>query len=94
MDTHLMVRNIETSITVEELQKLFAQAGDIRSVHLPHGTLDERSRGFAFITMTTQNEADRAVSMFNEFNMKGSTMQVCLTMPRKQRGFDPAARPG
>ena len=91
MDTHLMVRNIETSITAEELRKLFEQAGDVRSVHLPHGTAEARSRGFAFITMTTQNEADRAVSMFNEFNLKGSNMHVSLTMPRKQRGFDPVA---
>lgn len=67
MDTYLMVRNIETSITVEELRKLFEQAGDVRRVHLPHGSMEERSRGFAFITMSTQNAADRAVSMFNEF---------------------------
>lgn len=88
-----MVRNIETSITVDELRKLFEQAGDVRSVHLPHGTAEDRSRGFAFITMSTQNEADRAVSMFNRFLLKGLDMHVTLTMPRKQRGFDPAAEP-
>jgi nucleolin len=87
MDTDLTVRNLETSITTEELRGLFAQAGEVSSIRLPDGIRERTSRGFAYITMTSQNEADRAVNMFDSFILKGQPLHVSLTFPRKQRGL-------
>ena len=45
------------------------------------------SKGFAFITMSSQNEADKAVSMFNSYSFDDRELRVDLVKPREQRGF-------
>lgn len=87
MEVKISVRNLSRSTTHEELTTLFARAGEVTSVDL---VMDDRrniARGFAFITMSTQNEADKAVSMFNTYSLDQHQLKVDLVRHRQQRGF-------
>ena len=86
MEAKISVRNLSRSTTHEELTTLFARAGEVTSVDL---VMDDRrniARGFAFITMSTQNEADKAVSMFNAYSLDQRQLKVDLVRHRQQRG--------
>ena len=87
MEVKISVRNLSRSTTHEELTTLFARAGEVTSVDL---VMDDRrniARGFAFITMSTQNEADKAVSMFNAYSLDEHQLKVDLVRHRQRRGF-------
>ena len=87
MEAKISVRNLSRSTTHEELTILFAQAGEVTAVDLIMDDKRREARGFAFITMSTQNEADKAVSMFNAYSLNDHQLKVALVKPRQQRGF-------
>lgn len=87
MEAKLYVGNLPTSTTQNEIKALFAQAGDITSVEVVKDRKSGESRGFAFITMSAQSEADKAVSMFNAYSLSDHTLKVSLAKPREQRGL-------
>ena len=87
MEVKISVRNLSRSTTHEELTNLFAQAGEVTSVDLMMDDQRNEARGFAFITMSTQNEADKAVSMFNAYSLDARPLKVGLVRHRQQRGF-------
>ena len=45
------------------------------------------SKGYAFVTMSAQSEADKAVSMFNTYSLEDHSLQVALVKRREQRGW-------
>ena len=87
MEVKVYVRNLAKSTTPEELEVLFTQAGTVTSVNMVKDRQNGVPRGFAFITMSAQSEADKAVSMFNAVSFKNQMLQVNLAKPRPQRGF-------
>ena len=87
MEVKVSVRNLSRLTTHEELTTLFAQAGEVTSVDLIMDGKRSEPRGFAFITMSAQSEADKAVSMFNAYSLDEHQLKVDLVRPRKQRGF-------
>ena len=87
MEVKLYVRNVPRSTTAKELSSLFAQAGDVTAVNLITDRLTGGSKGYAFVTMSAQSEADRAVSMFNTFSLDDHSLQVALVKRREQRGL-------
>lgn len=87
MEVDLFIGNLSGTTTSEELADLFAQAGEVLAVDIMRNPRDGRSRGFAFITMSAQSEADRAVSMFNSYSLDDHTVKVFLARPRAQRGI-------
>jgi len=87
MEARVSVRNFSRLTTHEELSTLFAQAGEVTSVDLILDDTISEARGFACITMSTQNEADKAVSMFNAYSLDERRLKVGLVRHRKQRGF-------
>lgn len=87
METRLYVGNLSKSTTQDELNTLFAQAGEVTAVELISDRKSGESRGFAFVTMSVQNEADKAVSMFNAYSLAEHALKVSLAKPREQRGF-------
>jgi RNA recognition motif-containing protein len=87
MEVKISVRNLSRLTTHEELTTLFAQAGEVTSVDLIMDDRRSEARGFAFITMSAQSEADRAVSMFNAYSLDEHQLKVDLVRHRKQRGF-------
>jgi RNA recognition motif-containing protein len=86
MDVMLYIRNLAKSTTEEELKTLFTQAGEVTSVKVMKNQNKTESRGFAFLTMSAQSEADSAVSKFNFYSFGDHELKVNLVKPREQRG--------
>jgi len=86
MESKLYVGNLSKSITEQELDALFAQAGEVLATEVIKERKSGQSRGFAFVTMSAQSESDKAVSMFNLYSLREQTLKVSLATPREQRG--------
>jgi cold-inducible RNA-binding protein len=87
MEVHVCVRNLSGLTTQKDLDFLFAQAGDVTDVHIIKDRHTGESKGFAFIRMSAQSEADKAVSMFDSYLLDEHCLTVELVRPREQRGF-------
>ena len=85
METRLYVGNLSKSTTQEELNTLFAQAGKVTAVEVIKERKSGESKGFAFVTMSEQSEADKAVSMFNAYSLGDHTLKVSPAKPREER---------
>jgi RNA recognition motif-containing protein len=89
MEVKLYVGNLSYDTTEDDLRTLFAQAGAVASVALIKDRDTNRSKGFAFIEMTTQVEAQKAITMFNSYSLHNRDLTVNLARPREERrGFD------
>lgn len=86
MEVKIYVGNLSYSTTEDDLRTLFAQAGTVTSVALIKDRDSGQSKGFAFIEMSTQAEAQKAVSMFNGFNVSDRELKVNMARPREERG--------
>jgi RNA recognition motif-containing protein len=87
MEARLYVGNLSKSTTQDELNVLFAQAGEVTEAELIKDRKSGESRGFAFVTMSAQSEADKAVSMFNAYLLSDHVLKVSMAKPREQRGI-------
>ena len=87
MEAKLYVGNLPKSTRGKELNDLFVQAGDVTSVNIITDRLTGGSKGYAYVTMSAQSEADKAVSMFNTYSLEEHRLRVALVKPREQRGF-------
>jgi RNA recognition motif-containing protein len=86
MDTKLYVGNLPFGTTEEDLRSMFAQAGTVVSVSLIRDRETKRSRGFAFVELSNQAEAEKAVSLFNNTLLDNRTLKVNLARPREDSG--------
>lgn len=86
MEAKVYVGNLSKSTTRDELNILFAQAGEVTATEVISDRKSGDSRGFAFVTMSAQSEADKAVSMFNAYSLSDHVLKVSLAKPREQRG--------
>jgi RNA recognition motif-containing protein len=86
MEVKLYVGNLSYSTTEEELRELFAQAGTVASVAVIKDRDTGRSKGFAFVEMGTQAEAQKAISMFSSHKLDDRTLTVNMARPREERG--------
>ncbi|MGD0173198.1 MAG: RNA-binding protein [Anaerolineales bacterium] len=98
MEIKLYVGNLSYSTTEDDLRTLFAQAGTVQSVTIIKDRDTGRSKGFAFVEMGTQVEAQQAISKFNGQNLQDRALTVNLARPREERprggGFGDRDRPG
>lgn len=90
METKLHVRNLSRATTSAELEALFAQVGTVTAVDLIRDRRNGTPKGYAFITMSAQSEADKAVSKFNAYRLDDQELTVKLARPREQSGFQPS----
>jgi cold-inducible RNA-binding protein len=86
MSTKLYVGNLAFQTTSEELQQLFAQAGTVQSANVVEDRDTGRSRGFAFVEMSTNAEAAAAIDQFNGKELGGRALKVNEAKPRESRG--------
>jgi len=86
MENKLYVGNLPFSTTEEDLRTMFAQAGTVVSVSLIKDRDTGRSRGFAFVEFSTQAEAEKAVSLFNNTPLENRNLKVNLARPREETG--------
>jgi len=85
MSTKLYVGNVPFSTTSQDLQSLFAQQGTVESVELIVDKFTGRSRGFAFVTMATPEEGQKAIETLNGYSMDGRNLTVNEARPREDR---------
>jgi cold-inducible RNA-binding protein len=86
MSTKLYVGNLAFGTTSEQLQDLFAQAGTVQSANVIEDRETGRSRGFAFVEMSTNAEAAAAIDQFNGKEVGGRALKVNEAKPRESRG--------
>jgi RNA recognition motif-containing protein len=86
MDVKLYVGNLSYATTEDELRTLFAQAGTVASVAVIKDRDTGQSKGFAFVEMATQAEAQKAISQFNAKELGDRALTVNLARPREERG--------
>ena len=85
MEVKLYVGNLAYSTTEDELRTLFAQAGTIVSVAVIKDRDTGNSKGFAFVEMASQADAQKAISMFNSYRLGDRTLTVNPARPREER---------
>jgi RNA recognition motif-containing protein len=85
MGTKLYVGNLSFNTTENELQELFSQAGPVQEVTLMQDKFTGKSRGFAFVTMTSEQDAQSAISKFNGQTVEGRPLTVNEARPREAR---------
>lgn len=85
MAKNLFVGNLPFSTTDDTLSQLFAQAGQTVSVNIIKDKYSGRSRGFGFVEMTTDEEAAKAIEMFNNYSLDGRNIVVREALPRTER---------
>ncbi len=87
MENKLYVGNLAYSTTEDDIRSLFAQAGTVTSVALIKDRDTGQSKGFAFVEMSNQSEAEKAIQTFNGYMMSNRPLKVNMARPREERGF-------
>lgn len=85
MEVKLYVGNLSYETTEDDLRALFSQAGAVASVALIKDRDTGRSKGFAFVEMSTQAEAEKAINDFNGKALKNRNLTVNKAQPREER---------
>lgn len=84
MQKKLFVRNLPFSCVESELGDLFAQYGEVCSVKIAVDRESGRPRGFGFVEMGSEKQAEDAISGLNSRDFGGRTLQVAISEPRPQ----------
>jgi len=85
MSTKLYVGNLAFQTTSQDLEQLFGQAGTVQSASVVEDRDTGRSRGFAFVEMSSQEEATSAIEQFNGKDVGGRSLKVNEAKPRENR---------
>ncbi len=86
MGRKLFVGNLPFETAEGDLQDLFARAGTVESVRVMRDMMTGRARGFAFVEMSTDEEAQRAISELNEAQLGGRSLNVNEAKPKPAGG--------
>jgi cold-inducible RNA-binding protein len=85
MGRKLYVGNLPYQIGEAELQELFGQVGAVESVRVMRDMATGRARGFAFVEMATDEEAQKAAAQFNQHSLGGRALTVNEAKPKPER---------
>lgn len=85
MDTKLYVGNMSFETSEDALKALFAQAGTVVSVDVIKDRFSGRPKGFAFIEMGSQADAEKAIALLNGKEVDGRPLTVNVAKPREER---------
>ncbi len=83
MTVKLFIGNLSFKATESELETLFSEAGQVVSTRVVTDRETGRPRGFGFVEMSSKEEADKAIAMFNNYNMNGRAIAVNEARPRE-----------
>ena len=86
MSMKLYVGNLSFQTSSDDLQELFSQAGTVESVNVIEDRETGRSRGFAFVEMSSTEEGNAAIEKFNGHDVGGRTLNVNEAKAREDRG--------
>jgi RNA recognition motif-containing protein len=85
MNNKLFVGNLSFNVTENELQDTFAQYGTVLEANLMTDRMTGRPRGFGFVTMSTEEEAQKAVEGLNGSTLDNRALTVNVARPREER---------
>ncbi|MBW7930747.1 MAG: RNA-binding protein [Gammaproteobacteria bacterium] len=85
MESKLYVGNLSYSTTEDDLRQLFSQAGNVKSVSVIKDRDTGRSKGFGFVEMGSDEDAQKAVSQFNGQSFQDRSLKVNVARPREDR---------
>lgn len=84
MAKKLYIGNLGYATTENELQELFATIGEVVSVNVITDRMSGRSKGFAFVEMAQDAEAEQAINEFNGREVDGRAIKVSEARPRTE----------
>ncbi|HZW04893.1 MAG TPA: RNA-binding protein [Anaerolineaceae bacterium] len=85
MDSKLYVGNLSYGTSEDELRQLFSEAGTVTAVDVIKDRDTGLSKGFAFVTMESQSEAENAIRLFNGKSVGNRELKVNIARPREDR---------
>src|SRR3954469_25190766 len=85
MSAKLFVGNLSFNVTENDLQDTFAAHGTVVEANLMMDRATGRARGFGFVTMSTQQEAEAAIAALNGRELDGRALTVNAARPREER---------
>jgi cold-inducible RNA-binding protein len=85
METRLYVGNMSYETTEQDLRTMFGEAGTVGSVDVILDRQTGKAKGFAFVTMSNQAEAEKAISLFDAKDVNSRTLKVNIAQPREER---------
>src|SRR5258705_4964304 len=85
MSTKLFVGNLSFNTTENDLQDAFAAHGTVVEANLMMDRATGRPRGFGFVTMSTEEEAQKAIEALNGATVDGRNLTVNIAKPREER---------
>lgn len=85
MSRKLFVGNLPFSTTDQELTELFSRAGTVESARVIRDMNTGRPRGFAFVEMATDEQAQQAIQQFHEYSLGGRNLVVNEARPKVDR---------
>ena len=85
MEAKLYVGNLPFSTGDADLQDLFAQAGTVKSAQVIKDRASGRSKGFGFVEMSSEEEAQNAITMYHGKDFSGRPLTVNIARPREDR---------
>ena len=89
IECQLQVRNLYEDASAGDLRALFAQYGDVLTVRIIRDPHTGASKGYAFVMMSAQSEADKAVSRLDDHPCFGVKLKVSLVKARTLRADFP-----
>lgn len=87
---NIYVGNLPYAITEDDLNDAFSEFGEVASVSIIKDKFSGQSKGFGFVEMPNDNEAEEAIEALNERDLKGRNLRVNQAKPREER---PQRRP-
>src|SRR5439155_18462221 len=88
MGRKLYVGNLPYETGEADLQELFGRAGTVETVRVMRDMATGRARGFAFVEMATDEEAQKAATELNQYQLGGPALPVNEARPKPEGGFD------
>ena len=85
MNKKIYVGGLAYSVTDAQLQQLFAAYGTVESAKVIMDRDTDRSRGYGFVEMSTQEEAEKAIAALNGTQHEGRSLKVNISKPREDR---------
>ena len=86
MSTKLYVGNLSFNTSTQDLETMFGEAGTVQSANIIEDRETGRSRGFAFVEMSSKEEATAAIASFDGKEIDGRNLKVNEAKPRENSG--------
>ncbi len=80
---NIYVGNLPYSVTEDDLRNMFGEFGEVSSVNIINDQYTGQSKGFGFVEMSNQQEAEEAISNLNDSSVQGRNVKVSQARPRK-----------